>query len=213
MKHGRIFAISVGVISAAAVATAVDYDVPEPYGGGARPLSGDSSVWLLWDNGTANNINVTLPGWVGHEFDVSTLENYTYVRRFRLYMREWPNWMWDGGRIGIYSMSGGIPASLLWGPKFVMPTQEGWNNFRVGYFLGTQTKFLACWDQVYNYPNGDTLCFDTGPARTGKWLYKNGAWGPLADPNANMMLRVLVDDEHNPAVAPASLGAVKALFR
>lgn len=213
MKHGGVFVFCLAALSAAAVAGAADYSAAGLHRDGAWPLPGDGSVWLYWDNGTPNNINVTLPGWGGHGFDVSTLENYTYVRKFRMYMREWPNYTWEGGRIGIYSFSGGIPGSLLWGPKFVMPTQEGWNNFRVGYFLGTRTKFLACWDQLYNYPECDTLCFDTGPARTAKWLYHNGAWGPLASPNANMMLRVQVDDEHNPGVAPASFGSVKALFR
>jgi len=198
---------------AAAVATAVDYGAPEPCRDGGRPLAGDGSVWLLWDNGTPNNINVTLPGWVGYEFDVSTLENYNYVRKFRMYMRAWPNSRWDGGRIGIYSFSGGLPGALLWGPKFVMPTQEGWNNFRVDYFLGSRTKFLACWDQLYNYPDCDTLCFDTGPSRRGKWIYSGGLWGPYIGVNANLMLRVQVDDEHNPGVAPASVGRVKALFR
>jgi hypothetical protein len=212
MRPGGMFVLWLGALSVAAAATAADYGVPKSHRTGASPLYSDGSVWLYWDNGTPNNINVTLPGWVGHEFDVSTLENYTYVRVFRMYMREWPNWMWDGGRISVFGVAGGIPGSLLWGPKFVMPTQEGWNNFRVGYFLGTRTKFLACWDQVYNYPDGDTLCFDTGPARTGKWLYHNGSWGPLESPNANLMLRVRVDDEHNPAVAPASIGRVKALF-
>jgi hypothetical protein len=213
MKRGGMFVLCLGAISAAAVATAVDYGGAEPCRDGGRPLAGDGSVWLLWDNGTANNINVTLPGWVGYDFDVSTLKNYTYVRKFRMYMRDWPNLRWDGSRIGIYSISGGVPGSILWGPKFVMPTQEGWNNFRVGYFLGTRTKFLACWDQFYNYPDCDTLCFDTGPARTGKWVYSGGSWTPLASPNANLMLRVQVDDEHNPAVAPASFGSVKALYR
>jgi hypothetical protein len=197
MKRGGMFVLWLGAISAAAVATAVDYGTPEPYGDRAWPLPGD----------------VTLPGWVGCSFDVSTLENYTYVSRFRMYMRAWPNRRWDGGRIGICGISGGVPGSLVWGPTFVMPTQEGWNDFDADCYLGSRPKFLAFWDQFYNYPNGDTLCFDTGPARTGKWLYSGGSWGPLASPNANMMLRVQVDDEHNPGVAPASLGRVKALFR
>ncbi len=213
MKRGGIFVICLGAISAAVVATAVDYDAPEPNRDPAWRLSGDGSVWLYWDNGKPNNINVTLPGWAGYDFDVSTLENYTYVSRFRMYMRAWPNRRWDGGRIGIFTFSGGIPGSLLWGPRFVMPAQEGWNDFEADCFLGSRRKFLAFWDQFYNYPNGDTLCFDTGPARALKWVYRNGIWGPLGDPNANMMLRVQVDDEHNPAVAPASIGRVKALFR
>jgi len=213
MKHGGIFVLCLGVISAAAVATAIDYGGPESYRDRAWPLSGDGSVWLYWDNGKPSGTNVTLPEWVGHAFDVSTLENYSYVRRFRMYMRAWPNRRWDGGRIGIYSFAGGVPASLLWGPHFVTPKQEGWNVFEADYFLGSRTKFLACWDQFYNYPNGDTLCFDTGPARTQKWIYYGGSWGPYHGVEANLMLRVQVDDEHNPGVAPASVGRVKALFR
>jgi hypothetical protein len=207
MKRGGMFLLCLGVIGAAGLAAAVDY-------GDAKPLlPGDGSEWLVWDNGTPNNINVTLPGWIGHEFDVSTLENYSYVNRFRMYMRAWPNRRWDGGRIGIFGISGGVPGSLLWGPSFVMPTREGWNDFDVDYFLGSRAKFLAFWDQYYNYPDGDTLCFDTGPSRTGKWLYSGGSWGPYIGVNANLMLRVQVDDEHNPAVAPSSLGRVKALYR
>lgn len=207
MKRGAIFVLCLGAASAAVVATASDY-------GGAEPLlPGDGSVWLSWDNGTPNNINVTLPGWIGHEFDVSTLENYSYVNKFRMYMRAWPNRRWDGGRIGIYGVSGGVPGSLLWGPSFVTPTREGWNDFDVDYFLGSRPRFLAFWDHVYNYPNGDTLCFDTGPARSHLWMYYGGTWGPYTGVEANLMLRVRVDDEHNPAVAPASIGRVKALYR
>ncbi|HUU57299.1 MAG TPA: hypothetical protein VMW93_08150, partial [bacterium] len=196
MRHGGIFVICLGAISVAAVATAVDYGALEPYLERAWPLPDDGSVWLSWDNGTPSSTNVTLSGWVAHNFDVSTLENYNYVRKFRMYMRAWPNRRWDGGRVGIYSFQGGVPGSLLWGPTFVMPTQEGWNDFEADCFLGNRPKFLAGWDQFYNYPDGDTLCFDTGPARTAKWIYSGGTWGPLASPNANMMLRVQVDDEH-----------------
>jgi hypothetical protein len=194
------------------VAKAVDYGGPEPYRDRAWPLSGDGSVWLYWDNGTASSTNVTLSVWVGHPFDVSTLENYTYVSRFRMYMRAWPNRRWDGGRIGIYNLGGGVPGSLLWGPEFVVPSREGWNDFGVGYYLGTVRRFLPAWESFYNYPNGDTLCFDTGPARTGTWRYYSGSWAPFQGPNANLMLRVRVDDEHNPGVTPTSVGRVKALY-
>lgn len=213
MKHGGIFVICLGAIGAAAVATAVDYGGPEPYRDRAWPLSGDGSVWLSWDNGTASSTNHTFSGWVGHDFDVSTLKNYTYVSRFRMYMRAWPNRRWDGGRVGIFVFAGGVPGSLLWGPTFVMPRQEGWNDFDADCFLGSRTKFLAFWDQFYNYPNGDTLCFDTGPARSHKWIYYGGSWAPYRGVEANLMLRVQVDDEHNPEVEPASVGRVKALYR
>ncbi len=214
MKHGGIFVLCLGAISAAAVATAVDYGAPEPYRDRAWPLSGDGSVWLYWDNGTPHGTNVAFTAaWVGHEFDVSTLENYNYVRKFRMYMRAWPNRRWDGGRVGIFVFAGGLPGSLLWGPTFVMPRQQGWNDFEADCFLGSRTKFLACWDQVYNYPNGDTLCFDTGPRRGHTWRYYRGSWMSFEGPNANLMLRVQVDDEHNVEVEPASVGRVKALYR
>jgi hypothetical protein len=213
MKSGRTFVIWLGAISVAAAAGAVDYGGPETYRDRARPPAGDGSVWLYWDNGTPSGTNVTLPGWVGYDFDVSTLENYTYVSRFRMYMRAWPNRRWDGGRIGVFSFTGGLPGSLLWGPGFVMPTQQGWNDFEADCFLGSRTKFVAYWDQFYSYPNCDTVCFDTGPARGHAWQYYGGSWAPFQGPNANLMLRVQVDDKHNPAVAPSSLGRVKALFR
>lgn len=213
MKRGGMFVLWLGALSAAAVATAADYSAPEPHRTGAPPLYGDGSVWLYWDNGTASGTNVTLSGWIGHEFDVSTLENYTHVNRFRMYMRAWPNRRWDGGRIGICGFAGGVPGSVLWGPKFITPTKEGWNDFEADYYLASRTRFLAFWDQVYNYPNGDTLCFDTGPGRAHTWAYYQGQWAPFEGPNANLMLRVRVDDKHDPAVAPSSIGRVKALFR
>ena len=213
MRRGRKLLLGLGVISAAAVAGAADYTSPEPAYDGAWPLPGDGSKWLSWDNGTASATNVTMSGWIGHGFDVSTLEDYTYVNKFRMYMRAWPNRSWDGGRIGVCGFQGGVPGSLLWGPEFVMPAQQGWNDFDAACFLGSQTKFIAFWDQVYAYPNGDTLCFDTGPERVGKWVYIRGAWSPYTGAEGNLMLRVRVDDKHNPAVAPASIGRVKALFR
>jgi len=213
MMRGGIFFLCLGAVSAACVATAVDYGGAEAYGERAWPLPGDGSVWLSWDNGTPSATNVTLSGWIATDFDVSTLERYTHVNRFRMYMRAWPNRRWDGGRIGICSFQGGVPGSLLWGPEFVIPTQEGWNEFDADCFLGSRPRFLAFWDQVYSYPNGDTLCFDTGPARSHLWTYYGGSWGPYVGAEANLMLRVRVDDEHNPAVAPASIGRVKALYR
>ncbi|UCH78546.1 MAG: hypothetical protein JSU81_00950 [Candidatus Coatesbacteria bacterium] len=205
MNRGGTFVLCLGVLGGAAVAAAVDHAALEAY-------AGDGTVWLSWDNGTASGTNVTLPQWVGHDFDLSTLAHYTYVRRFRMYMRAWPNRRWDGGRIGIYSFGGGVPGSLLWGPKFVTPTREGWNDFAVGYYLGARRKFLPAWETFYNYPDGDTLCLDTGPARAHTWAYYGGQWQSFEGPNANLMLRVQVDDEHNPSVAPASLGRVKALY-
>jgi hypothetical protein len=214
MKPRGILVLWLGAISAAAVATAVDYGGAESYRDRASLLPGDGSVWLYWDNGTASGTNVTLSGPVAHDFDVSTLENYAHVNGFRMYMRAWPNRRWDGGRIGVVSFQGGVPGSFLWGPTFVMPTQEGWNDFDADCYLGSRLRFLASWDQFYNYPNCDTLCFDTGPCRSHQWIYYGGTWGPyIGGVNANLMLRVRVDDEHNPAVAPASVGRVKALFR
>jgi hypothetical protein len=212
MKRERELLICLGVIIAASVAAAADYDASGPGGGEAEVLPGDGSTWLSWDNGTPSGTNQTLSGWVGHEFDVSTLGNYTHVNRFRMYMRAWPNRSWDGGQIGICAFSGGVPGSILWGPEFVVPNKEGWNNFNADCFLGSRTKFLAFWDRYYNSSDGDTLCFDTGPAQAGVWQYYGGAWAPSTAVNANLMLRVRVDDENNPAVAPASIGRVKALY-
>jgi len=204
MRCGGFQATCALTAALAAAALAADF------GPGARY---DGSAWLVWDNGTPNPDNYTLSGWIGHEFDVSTLAYYTYVNKFRMYMRAWPNRRWDGGYIGIYAFTGGVPGSRIWGPKFALPTAEGWNDFDVGYYLGSRKKFLAYWDAFYNYPDGDTLCFDTGPGRARTWIYVGGSWVPFRGVDANLMLRAEVDDEHNPAVAPTSLGKVKALFQ
>ncbi len=60
---------------------------------------------------------------------------------------------------------------------------------------------------------------DNNPTFLGhSWLYFEGTWSPLTeisitDPYFNLMLRVVVDNEHNPGVEPSSMGRVKALYR
>jgi hypothetical protein len=49
------------------------------------------------------------------------------------------------------------------------------------------------------------------------WLYSDGNWGPyetggVSAPYRNVMIRMVVDNEQNPAVAPSSIGRVKALY-
>jgi len=48
------------------------------------------------------------------------------------------------------------------------------------------------------------------------WEYSQGSWSPFESssilPYRNLMLRMVVDNEQNPAVAPSSVGRVKALY-
>jgi hypothetical protein len=76
---------------------------------------------------------------------------------------------------------------------------------------------MGAYEQFYNYPNADPFMIDNNPTFMGhSWQYLSGSWAPFEQSNIapyrNVMLRMIVDNEQNPAVAPSSIGRVKALY-
>jgi hypothetical protein len=171
--------------------------------------SGSGRWWLAWYTGKGS--------WVGNDFDISTISTYRAVEKIKLQSRSnWPNMGWDGFRLGIYDFTGSVPGSLLWGPKFVIPTgTAGWKEFSVGWTLPAEVnKFVAAQEQFYNYPNCEPYMVDNNPTFMGhSWQYYGGAWRlHVGYQNyRNVMLRVIVDNS-TLGVAPSSLGRVKALY-
>jgi hypothetical protein len=215
------------VLAAAFAATAADVvvegapAVPGPAFAPAR----DASVELGWDNGTLSYSIAWYTGagsWVGNDFDISTISTYRAVEKIRFYTRDnWPNSQWDGFRVGLYNFSA-VPGSMLWptggGGYFFKPTGLNghiWVEIRVGWTCPT-TSFLAAVEQYYNYPNMDPYALDSNTVNMRhSWQYYGGSWSPLnvgTISYRNLMLRVVVDNE-TLAVAPSSLGRVKALYR
>jgi hypothetical protein len=156
--------------------------------------------------------------WVGNDFSLATLTNYLKIVKARFYQWPyWPNSTYEGYRAGVYSFAGGVPGSLLWGPTYMAHTGAQWNEWPdINYVLPSHTEeFMMAGEQFYDYPNCDNWCVATG-AGSGhghSWYYYRG-WGkiPAASGGDDLMLRVTVSDEI-PAVTPASLGRVKALYR
>ena len=89
-------------------------------------------------------------------------------------------------------------------------TGNDWNDLGGGYSLGSQCAFLAAWEQLYNSPSCDSVGVAQHDASHG-WVYYNG-WHTQGSTfgGACMMIRCVVDE--NPAVAPSSIGRVKALY-
>lgn len=185
----------------------------------------DDTVELKWDNGFGLwwLVWITASGiFVANDFDVSTVKTYGGLKTFRLQLRyDWPNVGWEGGRIAVFSFAGGVPGSIMWPtsgtPKFVTPTgSTGWKDFDVTYVLPGTKKFMAAWEQFYNYPNCDPFLIDNSPTFTNhSWRYVGGNWQAMTssvDPYRNLMIRMIVDNEQNKAVSPSSIGRVKALY-
>ena len=180
----------------------------------------DATMELKWDSGVVRWWLAWYTGrdtWVGNEFDISTISAYRNIQAIKLQSRNnWPNMGWDGFRLGIFNFAGGVPGSLLWGPKFVVPTgSTGWKEFSVGWTLPSGVyKFLAGQEQYNNWPNCDAFAIDNNPTFLGhSWLYMRGRWNPFessVDRYRNVMIRVIVDDVTS--VTPTSLGRVKALY-
>jgi hypothetical protein len=210
-------------VALAAGAWAADYEVARPT---APPPTMedpafDAPVELKWDNGTQGWLIAFYTGantWFGNDFDISTLSTYRAVESMKvLSSTRWPNSRWDGFRLGIWSFSGGVPGSLIWGPKFVVGSGSGdtWTTFRVGWTVpSANNKFCAAVEQYYNYPNCDPHAVDSNSTFIRhSWLYYGGRWQPYSNStgNYNLMIRVIVDNSTLPVV-PASVGRVKALY-
>jgi hypothetical protein len=223
------FALVIGLVACVAGgAWAADVAVDRAHGTPSVPeVSGyDNTVELKWDSGFGMWWLAYYTGadtWVGNDFDVSTVKTYGGLKTLRLQLRNnWPNVGWEGGRIAVYSFGGGVPGSIIWPtsgtPKFVMPTgATGWKDFDVTYVLPGTKKFLGAWEQFYNHPACDPFLIDNNPTFMGhSWMYNQGSWQPFESSNIapyrNVMLRMVVDNEQNPGVAPSSIGRVKALY-
>ena len=209
----------------AAFAWGTDYVVERvPEAAATRGSPGyDATRELKWDTGSprwqtylAGGVNA----WIGNDFDISTLSTFRAIKTIRVYSGPgWPNDKWDGFRVGVYAFSGSVPGSLLWGPKYGIGTGSsyGWVDIGVNWTLPTgRDAFVGAMNQFYNYPGLDAFCIDNNPTFMGhSWQYSSGRWtlykhsGAL--PYRNLMVRVVVDNE-TVAVAPTSLGRVKALY-
>ncbi len=185
-----------------------------------EPAATDDTMELRWDSGYGKWWLVWFTGrgtWVANDFDISTISTYRAVEKIKLRTRgTWPNTKWDGFNLGIYNFTGGVPGSLLWGPKFVVPTgSTGWKEFSVGWTLPSGVyKFLAGQEQYYNYPDCDPYSVDDNPTFVRhSWQYYRGTWDPHQGDwgYRNVMLRVIVANS-TVNVAPTSLGRVKALY-
>jgi hypothetical protein len=208
----------------ATAAGAADYEVaPAPRGGeaGLPPGTEDGVVELSWDSGTRAYQICFYSGagtWFTNDFDLAQIRDYRRVTRIKAYVDpRWPNGRWDGFRIGLFAYAGSVPGTLLWGPKYVKPnlTSAGWASFVVAWTLpAAQRRFAAGVEQLYNFPNCDSHNVDNN--RTflqHSWLYYGGSWRPYSNSTGyyNLMIRVRVSNAYV-AVAPTSLGRVKALY-
>jgi hypothetical protein len=222
MKNFGLVVGLVALLAAGAWAADMIVEKAPPAASIEEPSGYDATVELKWDTGATAWVVAYYTGagaWVANDFDISTVKTYPYVQSIRMFCYSlWPNTGWDGGRLGVYSYAGGVPGSLIWGPKFIMPTGgNGFKDFEVGWSLpGGLKKFLPAYEQYYNYPNCDPHVIDNNPTFLHhSWSYFGGSWQPYSNSTPgyyNIMLRVIMDNEHNPGVAPTSVGRVKALY-
>ncbi len=197
----------------------------------AAPGGGDmdSTRVLKWDNGTRGLSLVWNPAGgnrIGNDFDVSTVKSYPGVTSIRMYSSNtWPDNAWQGMRYRLYEFEGNVVGSYMWppsGPGYFFKPSGGsgyrWFDVPVDWVLPGGTKaFVAACEQVYEFPTCDSFALDSNAEfLLHTWEYYQGSWLPFEGypgyPYKNLMLRVVVDNDHNPAVAPSSLGRVKALY-
>lgn len=214
----------ISVVMAAAAVGAADVTLAPagPLAAGAAAET-DAALELKWDNGFLSYRVCYLSGadtWFANDFDVSQFPEYRWVKRLKLYSQaDWPNQRWDGFRIALFSFTGGVPASIIWGPKFVRgsSTPFGWTwcSFVVDMTLPAgYNRFATAAQQYYSYPNCDPHGVDNNPTFMGhSWSYTGGRWSPYTTgtPYRNVMMRVVVSNNTS-AVAPTSLGRLKALY-
>jgi hypothetical protein len=207
----------------AAFAWGADYVVERvPEAAATRGSAGyDATRELKWDSGSARWQTYSASGdtWIGNDFDISTLSTFRGIKTIRVYSGpSWPNGRWDGFRVGVFAFSSGVPGSLLWGPKYGIGTGSGygWVDIGVNWTLPAgRDAFVGAMEQFYNPPGCDAFCIDDNPTFMGhSWQYSSGRWRLFTHsgtvPYRNLMVRVVVDDTL--AVAPTSLGRVKALY-
>jgi hypothetical protein len=106
-------------------------------------------------------------------------------------------------------------------PYFFKPSNPDiqshiWVEFNIDWTCPS-VKFLAAQEQFYNNPTCDPFSVDNDTNFKGhSWEYAQGQWSPLstsADPYKNLMVRLWIEPgQEFPAVAPSSIGRVKALY-
>jgi hypothetical protein len=182
----------------------------------------DTEFELKWDDGRPNWLMSWYTGagsWVGNDFDISTLHVDWWIKTIKVMSgADWPNGRWDGFRLGVFTFSGGLPGSRLHGPRFVRGSGTGftWCRFNFGMWewsLGENKRFVVAAEQYYNHPNCDPYILDGNRTFQGhSWQCQSEKWEPLVGywGYRNLMLRVVISDLM--AVAPTSLGRVKALY-
>jgi hypothetical protein len=225
------FALVTGIIALlAAGAWAADFDAKEATASPniATPQGYDATYECKWDSGGGRWWIAWYTGagsWVGNDFDISTIKTYGGMKTLRTESQfSWPNTGWDGFRVGIYAFAGGIPGSMMWptggGGYFFKPSGPAyWQDIPIGWVLPSGVKkFVAAVEQFYNYPNCDPFMLDGNPTFVGhSWQYYEGKWeyyvgSEQTAPYRNVMVRMVIDNEQNPAVLPMSAGRVKALY-
>jgi hypothetical protein len=215
-------------VAAAAAAWGADYVVEGGvHAGVVTPESAapDATIELKWDSGKWGNGFCWWTGWqryVGNDFDISLFPAYRTVKTGRLYSTpRWPNERWDGFRMYLYSLSGGRPASVIWGPFFYIGSGYGftWCDIPIGYVLPPgQDEFVAVMEQVYYFPYCDPFFADDNTGDMGhSWAKKRGySWDWFKNffgmSYPNLMLRVVMESS-GVSIRPTSLGRVKALFK
>jgi hypothetical protein len=193
---------------------------------------------LRWDNGTWKWLVCWYTGkdsWAGNDFADSITEpmgrdtNYksTRIINVRVFSsNKWPNERWDGFRVAIYEFDNynRIPGEMLWPTGgtgyFFKPSGlngEVWVDVPVNW-VTSGVCFVAAMEQAYDQPRCDPFAVDTNRNfLEHSWMLYGGSWKLLqttSDPYFNLMLRVVVEYlPYWPAVAPSSIGRVRALYR
>jgi hypothetical protein len=180
---------------------------------------------LQWDNGVFRvgvHHQYGEDTWAGLDFDTSTLKTTKWrLKNVRANLGWAGNVRWDGMRLAIFDMAGGKPGKIIWPksgtPKFVMPYGKPnpictWCVFPVGYDL-PRPEFVVALEQYYDHPNCDLYGagYGRGFAERHTWFkYRSSDWEITKI--GVWMFRAVVEGPTNVAVAPASLGRVKALY-
>jgi hypothetical protein len=187
-----------------------------------EPAETDTELELKWDDGRPSWLMCWYTGEdsrVGNDFDISTLATGWWIKTIKVVSGPaWPNGRWDGFRLGVFAFTGSLPGSIIHGPRFVRGTGSsyGWCGFDFGMYewsLGGHKRFVVGVEQFYNYPVCDPYVLDSNTVFRGhSWQYQAGKWDPLVGIAGyrNLMVRVIISDLM--AVAPASVGRVKALY-
>lgn len=189
--------------------------------------SGRRSYSLCWYEGREN--------WLAVDFDASEISPTPYITKIRFFTRDdWPNEGYDGFKVAIFPFEDDEPGSIknpIWPengePQLFEPTGlphgDVWADIQVGW-TSPSSLFVIGVNQYYDEPDCDPLALDDNITPSGhNWMYVNNAWAPF-DPSSlnieyeNIMIRVEVQGSGTgstteQAIAPASLGKIKTLFR